>query len=184
LAPYIPLQPCFLAVLAFELSTIANTAKLLAGIGLDSYTFLPALSLAYAYTFAQDNPTRQASFFVVTFESKFLPFALLFMALVIDGPMAALAQLTGLVAAHLYDFLTRIWPTFGGGKNYIFTPQVVKGWFGAAPGAVEHRGYGFAVQGRGRATGAGAGAPDAASGRSTGTSNLWGQAGPGRRLGD
>jgi Derlin-2/3 len=159
----------------------ANTSKPLAGIGLQYYTFLPALSMAYAYTFAQDNPTRQASFFVVQFESKYLPFALLFLALVIDGPNAAAAQLTGLIAAHLYDFLTRIWPTFGGGKNYIFTPQTVKRWFGAAPGAVQNRGYGIAVQGRGRVAGTGAGAPDPASGRSTGTN--WGEVGPGRRLG-
>lgn len=82
----------------------------------------------------------------------------------------------------MYDFLTRIWPTFGGGKNYIFTPNFVKRAFGAGVGSVQNRGYGYAVQGRGRATGAGAGAPDtAASGRSTGST--WGSVGPGRRLG-
>jgi Derlin-2/3 len=156
----------------------------LAGGILDSYTFLPALTLAYAYTFAQDSPTRQVSFFIVNFDAKFLPFALLFMTFIIDGPEPAAAQLTGLLAAHLYDFLTRIWPTFGGGKNYIFTPNIVKRAFGAGVGSVQNRGYGFAVQGQGRATGVGAGAPDAASsGRSTGSSSTWGSVGPGRRLG-
>jgi Derlin-2/3 len=156
----------------------------LAGGILDSYTFLPALTLAYAYTFAQDSPTRQVSFFIVNFDAKFLPFALLFMTFIIDGPEPAAAQLTGLLAAHLYDFLTRIWPTFGGGKNYIFTPNIVKRVFGAGVGSVQNRGYGFAVQGQGRATGVGAGAPDtASSGRSTGSSNTWGSVGPGRRLG-
>ncbi|CAO2649660.1 Nn.00g070450.m01.CDS01 [Neocucurbitaria sp. VM-36] len=155
----------------------------LAGAFLNAYTFLPALSLAYAYTFAQDNPTRQVSFFIVNFDSKYLPFALLFMTFIIDGSEAALAQLTGLIAAHLYDFLTRIWPTFGGGKNYIFTPQIVKGWFGATAGSVQNRGYGHVVQGRGRATGTGAGADPASAGRSTGVSNAWGGMGPGRRLG-
>lgn len=147
------------------------------------YTFLPALSLAYAYTFAQDNPTRQASFFIVNFDSKYLPFALLLMSFVIDGPEAAMAQLTGLLAAHMYDFLTRIWPTFGGGKNPIFTPQFVRQWF--QPGAgIENRGYGSTVQGPGRTAGTGAGAPGgAASGTSTGVSNRWGSVGPGRRLG-
>ncbi|KAI4681421.1 uncharacterized protein J4E84_007658 [Alternaria hordeiaustralica] len=142
---------------------------------LNQYTFLPSLSLAYAYTFAQDNPTRSVSFFVITFESKYLPFAMLFMAFVIDGPDAALGQLMGLLAAHLYDFLTRIWPTFGGGKNYIRTPEMVKRWFGAAPGSVQNRGYGHVVQGRG-----GAAQPSAA--RATG--NAWGGMGPGRRLGE
>ena len=105
------------------------------------------------------------------------------MTFIIDGSSAALAQVTGLIAAHLYDFLTRIWPTFGGGKNYIFTPQIVKGWFGATPGSVQNRVYGHVVQGRGRVTGTGAGAEPASAGQSTGASNAWGGMGPGRRLG-
>ncbi|KAF3042178.1 hypothetical protein E8E12_008621 [Didymella heteroderae] len=143
----------------------------------NGYTFLPALSLAYAYTFAQDNPTRQVNFFIVNFDAKFLPFALLFMTFVIDGQNAALTQVFGLIAAHMYDFLTRIWPTFGGGKNYIFTPQIVKRWFGATPGTAQNRGYGYAVQGRGRETGSN----QPSTGRSTGTN--FGGMGPGRRLG-
>ncbi|KAF1933630.1 DER1-domain-containing protein [Didymella exigua CBS 183.55] len=148
-----------------------------AGVIFNGYTFLPALSLAYAYTFAQDNPTRQVNFFIVNFDAKFLPFALLFMTFVIDGQTAALTQIAGLVAAHLYDFLTRIWPTFGGGKNYIFTPQTVKRWFGATPGTAQNRGYGHAVQGRGRETGSN----QPSTGRSTGAQ--FGSMGPGRRLG-
>jgi Derlin-2/3 len=149
---------------------------------LNSYTFLPALTLSYAYTFAQDSPTRQVSFFIVNFDAKYLPFALLFMTFIIDGPDSAAAQLTGLLAAHMYDFLTRIWPTFGGGRNYIFTPDFVKRAFGAGVGGIQNRGYGHAVQGQGRATGVGAGAPSGAgSGRSTGST--WGSVGPGRRLG-
>lgn len=143
----------------------------------NGYTFLSALSLAYAYTFAQDNPTRQVNFFIVNFDAKFLPFALLFMTFIIDGQNAALTQVFGLIAAHLYDFLTRIWPTFGGGRNYIFTPQIVKRWFGATPGTVQNRGYGHAVQGRGRETGSN----QPSTGRSTGTN--FGGMGPGRRLG-
>ncbi|KAH7087560.1 Der1-like family-domain-containing protein [Paraphoma chrysanthemicola] len=175
----------YLLLVSIMYGTIANTQKALAGYGLNTYTFLPALSLAYAYTFAQENPTRQVSFFIITFDSKYLPFALLFMTFIMDSPSDAAAQLTGLIAAHLYDFLTRIWPTFGGGRNIIFTPQIVKQWFGAGgAGTVQNRGYGYAVQGRGRATGTGAGAPDAAAaGRSTGSSNTWGSVGPGRRLG-
>lgn len=170
----------FFVYTVFVSSIIVATA----GAIFNAYTFLPALSLAYAYTFAQDNPARQVSFFIINFDAKYLPFALLFMTFIIDGPDAALAQLTGLIAAHFYDFLTRIWPTFGGGKNYIFTPQIVRRWFSAAPGSVQNRGYGQAIQGRGRAAGApGSGADAAGAGRSTGVSNQWSSAGPGRRLG-
>lgn len=147
-----------------------------AGYFLETFTFLPALSLAYAYTYAQDNPTRKVSFFIITFDAKFLPYALLFMSLIMDGPDAALPQVTGLLAAHLYDFLTRIWPTFGGGANYIKTPHVVKGWFGAPPGVAQARPYG-SVQ---RGGGGGAAAAAATSGRTTG----FDARGPGRRLGD
>ncbi|KAL1793687.1 hypothetical protein ACET3X_008669 [Alternaria dauci] len=168
----------FFVYTMFVASVIAATAG---GI-LNQYTFLPALSLAYAYTFAQDNPTRPVSFFIVTFDSKYLPFAMLFMSFVIDGPEAAAGQLTGLIAAHLYDFLTRIWPTFGGGTNYIRTPQIVRGWFSATPGSVQNRGFGHVVEGRGRTAGAaGSGAPPSAA-RATGSA--WGGMGPGRRLGE
>lgn len=168
----------FFVYTMFLASVIAATAG---GI-LNQYTFLPALSLAYAYTFAQDNPTRSVSFFIITFESKYLPFAMLFMTFIIDGPDAAAGQLTGLIAAHLYDFLTRIWPTFGGGTNYIRTPQMVKGWFSARLGSVQDRGFGHVVEGRGRTAGAaGSGAPPSAA-RATG--NAWGGMGPGRRLGE
>ncbi|KAF2788488.1 DER1-domain-containing protein [Melanomma pulvis-pyrius CBS 109.77] len=151
-----------------------------AGILLKRYTFLQALSLAFAYTYAQDNPTRQVSFFIITFDAKYLPFGMLFITFIIDGPDAALTQATGLVAAHLYDFLTRIWPTFGGGTNYIFTPVTVKRWFGGNAGSVQQRAYGTARQGRTADNVAGLRSAGAASatGRSTGFG------GPGQRLGE
>jgi Derlin-2/3 len=179
LAPYISiLVMCFVQSYLSRLQLLTQR-KATAGGFLNSYTFLPALTLSYAYTFAQDNPTRQVSFFIVNFDAKFLPFALLFMTFIIDGPEPAAAQLTGLLAAHMYDFLTRIWPTFGGGKNYIHTPNFVKRLFGGTVG-VQNRGFGYVVQGQGRASGSGAGAPAAAA---AGVTNRWGSVGPGRRLG-
>lgn len=152
-------------------------SKLVAGFFLQSSIFLHALSLAFAYTYAQDNPTRQVQFFIINFDAKYLPFAMLFLTFIIDGPNAAMTQACGILAAHLYDFLTRIWPTFGGGRNYIFTPNIVKQWFGGRPGNVQQRTYGTAIQGRGREE-------DRSAGRSTGFSGQWGERGPGRRLGD
>jgi Derlin-2/3 len=104
---------------------------------------------------------------------------MLLLTFVIDGPDAAMTQATGLLAAHLYDFLTRIWPTFGGGRNYITTPQMVKGWFGARPGSVQQRSYGTAIHGRGTEP-----AAAKSTGRSTGFGGVWDRSGPGRRLGD
>lgn len=130
--------------------------------------------MAYAYTSAQDSPGRQVSFFVINFDAKFLPLALLTMTLIMEGGQSAMAQAMGLIAAHLYDFLTRIWPTFGGGRNFIYTPDTVKRWFGGRPGAQQARSYGMAQQGRTTTA-------EPATGRTTGTAQ-WG--GPGRRLGE
>lgn len=153
-------------------------SKSIAGMILGSFTFLQALSLAFAYTYAQDNPTRQVSMFIITFDAKYLPFSMLFLTFIIDGPESAMSQATGLIAAHLYDFLTRIWPTFGGGRSYIFTPQTVKRWFGAKPGSVQERSYGTAIHGRNMND------PSARTTGRDGGGSLWGSAGPGRRLGD
>ncbi|KAF1971797.1 DER1-domain-containing protein [Bimuria novae-zelandiae CBS 107.79] len=155
---------------------VGSLITALAGYLLNAYTFLPALTLAYAYTYAQDNPTRKVSFFIITFDAKYLPFALLFMTLIMDSPERALSQATGLLAAHMFDFLTRIWPTFGGGTNYITTPAIVKQWFGGGAGTQQARPYGMAQQGRAAA----AAAPS--TGRTTGANTS--QWGPGRRLGE
>lgn len=161
--------------------TLLTRSKGIAGLILRSFMFLQALSLAFAYTYAQDNPTRKVSFFIITFDAKFLPYSMLLLTFIIDGPDAAMTQVTGLVAAHLYDFLTRIWPTFGGGRNYISTPAIVKGLFGSKPGSAQPRGFGTAMQG-------GRGGRDDASarttGRSTGFGGAWDGRGPGQRLGE
>jgi len=113
--------------------------------------------------------------FILTFPAKYLPYALLLLTFIMRGPPAAMEQGTGLLAAHLYDFLTRIWPTFGGGRNYIKTPEFVKRWFAqSGSGAPQARGYGTAFDNRRDAP---------ASGSSSG--NAWSnQRGPGRRLGE
>lgn len=141
----------------------------------------PALTLALAYTFSQDNPNKRMSYFIVTFQAKFLPYAMLLLTFVLGGPQAALQQATGLVAAHLYDFLTRIWPTFGGGRNVISTPPMVKRWFGADRPGPRTRGYGTAFVARPAEQQTRQGT---SSGWSSGFGmNSWGSRGPGRRLG-
>jgi len=153
---------------------------------LGGYTFLDALTLAFAYTHAQDNPNRQVSFFIITMRAKFLPLAMLAMTFVSGSPEAALKQASGLVAAHLYDFLTRIWPTHGGGKNYIQTPAAISAWFGADARTPQARNYGSAIPGRPAPAGRTAAAPAPGSAASTGWSSSvpgWNSRGTGRRLG-
>ncbi len=121
------------------------------------------------------------------------------MTLVMGGLNATMIQASGLLAAHLYDFLTRIYPAFGGGRNYIVTPEFVRRWFAGPAGrrGPTTRSYGTAFipdtaaragtqqraqQQPARAASGGLGG-GFASGFASGVSGLWNNRGPGRRLG-
>lgn len=153
-------------------------------------TFMQPLILALAYIYAQENPESQMTFYFVTFRIKFLPYLMLVMTMVMESPMSAVYQATGLVAAHLYDFLTRVWPTFGGGFNPIFTPAFLTRWFEVAPGTSTTKSYGQAFQARPSAGQAQANpAPNTTGAATRGgwtsgfSNNTWGNRGPGHRLG-
>lgn len=149
---------------------------LTAGGILGGVVFCSALTLALAYTYSQDNRGKKVSYFIITFNVIWLPWAMLLMTFIMQGPSAAYIQFTGFLAAHMYDFLTRLYPTFGGGRNFLYTPAIVKRWFGADKAGFQHRGYGTAFR-----------PASAAPGRGTssgfGFSSAWGTRGQGRRLG-
>ena len=90
-----------------------------------------ALILALIYTYAQDNRGRRVTYFILQIPVEYLPWVTLLVTFVMGGGSAAMVQGSGILAAHLYDFLTRIYPTFGGGRNYIQTPSFVRRWFAA-----------------------------------------------------
>ncbi|KAE8132201.1 Der1-like family-domain-containing protein [Aspergillus pseudotamarii] len=125
---------------------VATVITLTAGCLLDDVIFTHALIIAFVYTFAQDNQGRKASFFVVQLPVEFLPWAMLTWTLVLSGWHAAFSESMGIVAAHMYDFFSRIYPTFGGGRNYIITPTVVRRIFSAHMPPSQHRAYGTAYR--------------------------------------
>ena len=85
--------------------------------------------------------------------------------------MGVAFEATGIVAAHLYDFLTRYWPEHGGGRNIMPTPGFVIRLFPSlGQGRAEVKTYGTAFK-------AGA-APQASS-----SSSSWTGRGAGHRLG-
>ncbi|TQS38203.1 hypothetical protein Golomagni_01297 [Golovinomyces magnicellulatus] len=110
----------FIAYILFVCNIVLGLNLFVAG----GYVFTTALVLAFAYTSSQDDRGNKANFFIVTIPAVWVPYAMLLMTLVMTGIEAAKVQLTGLVAAHLHDFLTRLWPKFGGGNNLYPTP-----WF-------------------------------------------------------
>jgi len=106
------------------------------------YIFTSALVLAFTYTSTQDDRGQKAQFFIVTIPAQWVPFAMLLMTFVMAGPQAAMIQGTGLIAAHLHDFLTRLWPTFGGGNNLLPTPGFIRRMWETRTATVSDKGYG------------------------------------------
>ncbi|KAH0846272.1 DER1-domain-containing protein [Fonsecaea pedrosoi] len=147
------------------------------GLILGGHVFTQALLLALIYTFAQDNRGKKAHFIILQIPVELLPWAMLTLTLIMGGPQAALQQATGVFAAHLYDFLTRLYPTFQGGRNYIQTPAAVKRYFGADRSSFTHKAYGTSFR-------PGQPVPQQQSrGWTSGFSNSWSGRGAGRRLG-
>ncbi|KAG9246242.1 Der1-like family-domain-containing protein [Calycina marina] len=140
--------------------------------------FTAALVLALAYTSSQDDRGGKATFFVVTIPSVMVPYAMLLMTLITSGTGPTIVQATGLIAAHLHDFLTRLWPAFGGGRNMLPTPMFVRRLFQTTEATTTNRTYGTALNPAQRAAGA-------ATGASTGgvLPESWRSRGSGHRLG-
>ncbi|KAH8803219.1 Der1-like family-domain-containing protein [Xylogone sp. PMI_703] len=139
-------------------------------------TMTSALSLAFAYTMSQDNRGGQTQFIVFTIPMIMLPYAIIILSLLMNGPQIAMVELTGLVVAHLHDFITRLWPTFGGGRNLLPTPMFIRRLFEGPGRNIQARTYGSAVT-----TGPSTGSSTGSSGGVLPES--WRSRGAGHRLG-
>ncbi|KAM3072007.1 hypothetical protein ACMFMG_008473 [Clarireedia jacksonii] len=164
----------FLTYVLFVCATILGLNVLITG----GVVFTSALVLAFAYTSTQDDRGMKATFFVITIPAQWVPYAMLLMTFIMAGPSAAKVQGTGLIAAHLHDFLTRIWPTFGGGRNLVPTPEFIKRRFQTTQPTVASRPYGTAFAPSQRND------SGSASGSSSGVlPESWRNRGSGHRLG-
>ncbi|KAF6836166.1 DER1-like family member protein (centromere/microtubule-binding protein CBF5) [Colletotrichum plurivorum] len=142
--------------------------------------FLPALILAMCRTVTQDQRGMKANFYFVTIPAQLTPFCMMLVSLLFPGGYYNfMLQLMGFLAAHLYDFLSRIYPEFSGGPNLIPTPAFLSRLVQTP--RMYRREYGTAVRGGGgQSTGSSTGA-------SLGNGPLpdsWKTRGAGRRLGD
>jgi Derlin-2/3 len=133
--------------------------------------FVSALIMAFMYTWSQDNQGQQAHFYVISIPAVWLPYAMLAVTFVASSPGAAYVQATGIVAAHMYNFLTRIYPENGGGQKWIFTPRWVWRLFAPDGQEVRNRSYGtaFAPPQQAKSTGSSSGVlPESWKTRGTG----------------
>ncbi|KAL2038532.1 hypothetical protein N7G274_008871 [Stereocaulon virgatum] len=161
----------FVYIIFLGLVIVATAGGILGGM-----VFTQALILGIAYTYAQDNKGKKATFFIISFNVMWLPWAMLLMTFVMAGTNSAMNPATGIVAARLCVFRPRLWPEFGGGKNYIFTPNIVQRWFGGDRPNIQGRGYGTAYR-------QAAPAPGRGTSSGFGFASAWGTRGQGRRLG-
>ncbi|KAI9371117.1 Der1-like family-domain-containing protein [Aspergillus egyptiacus] len=162
----------FMVYVLFVTSVITLTA----GFYLGAEVFTQALILAFAYTYSQDNKGTKTMFFVVEIPTLLLPWARLALTFVMKGWRLASIEFTGIVAAHLYEFLTRVYPTFGGGKNYLVTPAFMKRLFTWSIRGGQERIYGRAYRQPNAAE-------ESSSGWASSVRSTWGSRGSGRRLG-
>ncbi|KGY14902.1 hypothetical protein PABG_12177 [Paracoccidioides brasiliensis Pb03] len=161
---------------------VSTVIMLTAGLLLKSFIFTSALLIAFMYTYGQVNIGKKAHFFVIQIPVEFLPWANLVIIMVMKGWGAAQSAACGVVAAHLYEFLTRIYPTYGRGRTFIWTPVFVKRWFGAHRSNQTNRAYGTYRHGDRPVQEAG-GASTSSSGSGWFSGDSWNGRGVGRRLG-
>ncbi|KAM0558583.1 hypothetical protein ACHAPJ_004778 [Fusarium lateritium] len=90
--------------------------------GLTSFMYMNGLILAMVYTTTQDQRGQKTQYIVLTIPAQALPLCMIVVTALMAGPNKALVEVEGLLAAHLYDFLTRIWPEFGNGPRLLRTP--------------------------------------------------------------
>jgi Derlin-2/3 len=120
-----------------------------------------------------------ATYYVVTVPAQWMPYLVLLVTWLMAGKNALIIGLCGLFAAHLHDFLTRLWPEFGGGSNLLPTPGFIRRMWETRTASVQHKAYGTSFtpaqrqepEGSGNASGSGP-LPDS-----------WKSRGSGHRLG-
>lgn len=132
-----------------------------------------------AYTCTQDQRGAKANFFFITIPAQLVPYAMIAADLLMIGPYALPMMFCGILSAHLYDFLSRLWPEFGNGFNPLKTPAFMSRLVDAPVRAMQDRGYGQAFTGTGRP----AGAAGSASGGGGPLPDAWRTRGRGQRLG-
>lgn len=144
-----------------------------------SYLYLSGLIIAMAYTVTQDQRGMKSTFFFFTIPAQLTPYCMMLAGLIFNEGVGRLfMQVCGLVAAHLHDFLTRLYPEFAGGRNLLPTPRFLSRL--VTTPRVFRRDFGTSIRPQ----------QDTASGRSTGAStgtgplpDSWRSRGSGQRLG-
>lgn len=107
--------------------------------------YLKPLTVAMAYTITQQQQGMKGHFLVFEIPAPLMPYGMIAMNLFMGDMNGVFFDTYGLLAAHLFEFLTKIWPQAGGGFNPIPTPPMLHSivqWFEGTAGRVNHRSWG------------------------------------------
>ncbi|KAJ6788174.1 hypothetical protein PWT90_10199 [Aphanocladium album] len=87
-------------------------------------TLTHAFIVALTYTATQRQQGLQVNhmFIPIHFHAPLTPYAMIFISLLLGGRAEFILGVYGIVAGHLWEFLTRIYPELGGGSNFLKTP--------------------------------------------------------------
>ncbi|CAG8304546.1 unnamed protein product [Penicillium salamii] len=163
---------------------VAFNLMITAGWYLGAVVFTQPMIMAFIYSYSQLNRGQRTHFMFIDIPVVVLPYAMLLITMVVRGWQAAMIEAMGIPAAHLYNFLTHIYPVYGGGRNFLTVPAFVERYFKRADD--KNRSYGWASQSSTQAsTASQGGSSGSTSGSSWGwtSSNSWKGRGAGRRLG-
>ncbi|PCH10504.1 hypothetical protein PENOC_000200 [Penicillium occitanis (nom. inval.)] len=169
-APRFALPGDFTVYLIFVCTVIMITA----------YWYLSArvfTKVALTHTWSQVNRGQIVTFYVIQIKAEYLPVCLLLLDVVSGGWPAAIMSMIGIFASHMYDFFTRLWPLFGGGRNYLKTPAFLHRLWGTRVREQRTRGLGPSAGSSSQASSGQSSARDDSIGSS------WSMRGAGRRLG-
>ncbi|KAL7419131.1 hypothetical protein Q5752_005967 [Cryptotrichosporon argae] len=152
------------------------------------FLFRPLLH-AQTYTWCRANPTLKVSIFgLITIPTSLYPPALIVLDLITGGPFKALGGLLGLLAGHIWWFISTYMPTYAPGRlrrpNPLATPRWFRSYFAGPAGGFTRTSWGGVrmAPAAGRTTGASTGQTSARAGQSAADAvrHRWGS---GQRLG-
>lgn len=133
------------------------------------------------YTVTQQQQGMKGHLIIFEVPAPLMPYGMVAMNLLYGDVNGIIFDCYGLLAGHLFEFLTKIWPRAGGGFNPIPTPPIIESivqWFDGN-GRMNNRSWGTMFSPR----------ADSDSSATTSGANVgplpdsWRTRGAGRRLG-
>mmetsp|Transcript_22873 Transcript_22873/g.91537 ORF Transcript_22873/g.91537 Transcript_22873/m.91537 type:complete len:271 (-) Transcript_22873:1443-2255(-) len=98
-----------------------------------SYVLAKCLIMAILQIWVRHNPTQEVRVIFITLRAFYLPLVMLGADFVFSGGKFPFLTLKGLLAGHMYYFLTEIVPRLPGYTHVLYAPQWFKGMFKQTP---------------------------------------------------